>query len=147
MRTMWRLMVLPSGLVSVIGTVITVAMIATSASAGQVKKAVHAGMSHLDITLTKPTAAKAGDNDFEVVVKDSSGKPVTNAEVSVLFVMPAMPAMKMPEMRNTVKLNAAGNGRYTGKGQVMMAGKWNVTVSVKQRGKEIGRKTLTLTAT
>jgi hypothetical protein len=28
----------------------------------------------------------------------------------------------------------------------MMAGKWNVTVKVKRGSKEIGRKTLTLTA-
>jgi hypothetical protein len=28
----------------------------------------------------------------------------------------------------------------------MMAGKWNVTVSVKQGGREIGQKKLTLTA-
>lgn len=136
-----------TGLVTAIGLVLTVVMIATTASAGQATKAVQTGKRHLDITLTKPTAAKAGDNDFEVVVKDSSGKPVTNADVSVLFVMPAMPAMKMPEMRHEVKLTAAGNGKYTGKGQVMMAGKWNVTVSVKQRGKEIGQKTLTVTAT
>ena len=77
---------------------------------------------------------------------DLAGKPVTDADVSLLFVMPAMPAMKMPEMRNEVKLTSAGGGAYTGTGPVTMAGTWTVTVSVKQGGKEIGQKKLTLTA-
>jgi nitrogen fixation protein FixH len=80
------------------------------------------------------------------MVKGADGKPVTGADVSVLFVMPAMPAMKMAEMRNEVKLKPAGAGTYAGSGNVMMAGKWNVTVSVKRGGKELGQKKLTLTA-
>jgi len=43
-------------------------------------------------------------------------------------------------------LKPAAAGTYAGTGQVMVAGKWNVTVSVKQGGKEIGQKKLTLTA-
>ena len=52
----------------------------------------------------------------------------------------------MAEMRNEVKLKPSGAGMYMGSGNVMMAGTWNVTVSVKQGGKEVGRKTLALTA-
>jgi hypothetical protein len=44
-----------------------------------------------------------------------------------------------------VKLKSAG-GKYTGSGNVMMAGKWNVTISVKQNGKEIGQKKVAVTA-
>ena len=98
----------------------------------------------LDIMLMQPMQPKAGDNQFEVMVKGADGKPVADADVSVLFVMPATPAMG--EMRNEVKLKSAGGGKYTGAGQVMMAGKWNVTVSVKQKGKEVGQKTVALTA-
>ena len=100
----------------------------------------------LDIMLMQPMQPKAGTNRFEVMVKGADGKPVNDAEVSVLFVMPAMPAMKMAEMRNEVKLKPSGPGMYTGPGSVMMAGTWNVTVSVKQGGKEVGQKKLTLTA-
>jgi nitrogen fixation protein FixH len=100
----------------------------------------------LDIMLMKPTAVKAGNDQFEVMVNGADGKPVADADVSVLFVMPAMPAMKMAEMRNEVKLKPAGPGTYAGSGNVMMAGKWNFTVSVKQGGKELGQKKLTLTA-
>ena len=100
-----------------------------------------------DIVLMQPKAVKTGNNQFEVMVKSADGKPVTGADVSVLFVMPAMPAMKMAEMRNEVKLTPSGDaGMYTGPGNVLMAGNWNVTVSVKQAGKEIGQKKLTLTA-
>ena len=94
----------------------------------------------------QPAPLKTGDNRFEVAVESADGKPITDADVSVLFVMPAMPAMKMPEMRNEVKLKSAGDGRYTGTGRLMMAGQWNVTVSVKQKGKEIGQKKINVRA-
>jgi hypothetical protein len=121
-------------------------MAVSSAAAQPQPKSTGAKAAGLDIMLMKPTAAKAGDNPFEVMVNGADGKPVTGADVSVLFVMPAMPAMKMAEMRNEVKLKSAGAGRYAGPGNVMMAGTWNVTISVKQGGKELGQKKLTLTA-
>ena len=60
--------------------------------------------------------------------------------------MPAMPTMNMPAMRNETKLPHVGGGVYRGSGQVMMAGKWDVTVSVKRAGKEIGSKKFPVTA-
>lgn len=101
----------------------------------------------LDITLTsKPNPPKTGDNALEVTVKDASGKPVTDAEVAVTFYMPPMPAMKMPEMKNTVTLKHQKAGTYSGTGQVMMTGKWDATVVVKRGGKEIGSKKFPVTA-
>ena len=101
----------------------------------------------LDITLaSKPSPPKTGDNSFEVTVKGPDGKPITDAEVSVQFYMAAMPAMKMPEMKNTVTLKHQKAGVYTGMGQVMMAGKWDATVTVKRMGKEIGSKKFPVTA-
>jgi len=101
----------------------------------------------LDIAFTSsPKPTKIGDNTFEVIVKDAAGTPVTDADVSVLLFMPAMPAMKMPEMRNDVKLKHAGAGKYSGRGPVMMAGTYTVTVSVKENGAEVGQKKLNLTA-
>jgi hypothetical protein len=98
----------------------------------------------LDIMLMQPKDVKMGDNQFEVMVKGADGKPLADADVSVLFVMPTTPAMG--EMRNDVTLKAAGAGKYSGTGQVMMAGKWNVTVSVKEKGKEVGQKKVVLMA-
>lgn len=99
----------------------------------------------VDIMLTsKPSPPKTGDNTFEVMVKDAAGKPITDAEVTAMFYMGAMGAM--PEMKNTVTLKHQKEGRYVGTGQVMMAGKWDVTVMVKRAGKEIGSKKFPVTA-
>ena len=101
----------------------------------------------LDIMLmSKPTPPKMGDNTFEVMVKGPDGKPITDADVTVLFYMAAMPAMKMPEMKNTVTLKHQKEGTYVGTGQVMMAGKWDATVTVKRAGKELGSKKFPINA-
>src|SRR5213593_4530059 len=94
---------------------------------------------------TDPDPAKTGENSFEVMVMQN-GKPVDDATVSAEFYMPAMPAMKMPEMRMKSDLAPAGNGMYRGKGQVMMAGNWDVTVMAMRAGQELGTKKLTVTA-
>jgi nitrogen fixation protein FixH len=93
-----------------------------------------------------PSPARIGENTFEVTVKGPDGKPVTDADVSVLFRMPAMPAMRMPEMQNTVALKSQANGIYRGTGQVMMGGQWELTVIVTRNGKEIGSEKLKMTA-
>jgi Cu(I)/Ag(I) efflux system membrane fusion protein/cobalt-zinc-cadmium efflux system membrane fusion protein len=89
---------------------------------------------------------KTGENVFEVTVKDPMGQPVTDADVSVQLFMPAMPTMNMPAMRNETKLAHVGGGLYRGPGQVMMAGRWDVTVTVAKDGKPLGRKQLALAA-
>jgi YtkA-like protein len=54
----------------------------------------------VDIMLTsKPSPPKTGENTFEVMVKDAAGKPITDAEVTAMFVMAA--TKTMPEMRTT----------------------------------------------
>lgn len=96
---------------------------------------------------TTPSPARgAAANQFEVTVTDREGKPVEGASVSLQLYMPAMPAMRMPEMRQDVALTSAGNGRYGGSGQVAMAGAWTATVIVRQNGRETGRQTITVNA-
>ena len=100
----------------------------------------------VEITFTtEPDPPKMGDNTLEAMVM-SGGQPVTDAEVSVEFFMAAMPSMNMPEMRNKVDLKHEGGGRYRGMGNVMMAGAWDATVSVKRGGQEIGSRKLSVTA-
>ena len=103
------------------------------------------------ITLTtKPTPAAAGDTTFTVVATDAEGKPITGADVSVGFVM--APMGSMAAMKNTVTLKpatdpkVAAQGTYTGQGRIMMAGKWNVTVSVNVGNTLVAEKKLTITA-
>jgi RND family efflux transporter MFP subunit len=101
----------------------------------------------LDITFRAvPDPPKTGDNQFEVVVKDAKGTPIADANVSVQFFMPAMPTMGMPAMRNEVKLPPAGNGVYRGSGQVLMAGRWEATVTVARGGQRLGSKQLPVVA-
>jgi len=99
----------------------------------------------LDITLANESQIKAGDNAFEVMVMQGS-QPVTDADVSVEFLMPAMPEMKMAEMKNSVALKHEADGRYTGNGNVMMAGTWDTTVMVMRGGQELGSRKLAVTA-
>ncbi len=78
----------------------------------------------------------AADNMFHVTVTDASGKSVSDAEVTVTLVMPAMPSMSMPEMRNSFKLPYV-QGMYMGKGNIGMAGSWNVSVEATRNGQVI----------
>jgi len=101
----------------------------------------------LDIEFSsRPNPPRTGENTFEVVIKDAQGKAITDAAVVLSVHMGAMPSMNMPEMRSSVALEHAGDGRYRGTGNVAMAGLWDVTVSVSKGGKEIGRRKLKVTA-
>jgi Cu(I)/Ag(I) efflux system membrane fusion protein len=95
---------------------------------------------------TEADSPKTGENVFEVSAKDEKGQPIADADVSVVLFMPAMPAMNMPAMRNETKLTPAGKGLYRGRGQVMMAGGWEVTVTVTRNGQRVGSRRFTLVA-
>ena len=126
--------------------ILALVVVMTSAASAAQTKAPAKSAGRVDIALTRSAMVKSGENQFEAVVKDADGRPIGDADVSVLFVMPPMPEMKMPEMRNEMKLKPAGDGKYTGAGNVPMAGRWNVTVSVKKDGKVLGQKKLAVTA-
>ena len=87
----------------------------------------------------------AGDNTFEVTVT-KDGAPVTDATVTAVFSMPAMPAMNMPEMRSSLALVPQGEGRYRGTGQLSMAGTWNILVKVSRGPEELGSHRLSIVA-
>ncbi|MPY89543.1 MAG: efflux RND transporter periplasmic adaptor subunit [Luteitalea sp.] len=105
------------------------------------------GRARLDITFrSQPDPPRAGQNKFEVVVRDPEGKPITDAQVNVIFYMAPMPSMNMPAMKTEATLTQAGGGVYRGTGEVTMAGRWDVTVTVMQNGKRLGSKALTVVA-
>jgi Cu(I)/Ag(I) efflux system membrane fusion protein len=85
----------------------------------------------------EPNPAKgAADNMFHVSLVDANGKAIPDAQVTVTLVMPAMPSMSMPEMRNSFQLPFV-QGMYMGKGNVGMAGSWNVSVEAKRGGQVV----------
>ncbi|MGH9508396.1 MAG: FixH family protein [Terriglobales bacterium] len=84
---------------------------------------------------TEPQPPKgAQENTFYVGVTDPSGQPVSDAKVTVEFLMPAMPEMKMPAMRSSAELSWKGR-EYVGKGNIATAGPWKVTVKVTRNKK------------
>ncbi len=86
---------------------------------------------------SNPDPAKGGaENDFHVSVVGPNGEPVSDAEVSVELLMPAMPAMGMGEMRQSARLPWSGS-EYAGKTNIPMAGSWNVTVKASRGGKKM----------
>jgi RND family efflux transporter MFP subunit len=95
---------------------------------------------------SQPDPPRTGENQFEVRVTDTAGQPIDDAEVTVTFFMPAMPSMNMPGMRNVVTLAPAGNGAYRGAGQVLTAGRWDVTMTVTRAGQRLGARQLAVIA-
>jgi membrane fusion protein, copper/silver efflux system len=101
----------------------------------------------VDITFrTQPDPPRTGENRFEVAVRDAAGQPISEADVSVTFFMPAMPTMNMPAMRNAANLPPAGGGIYRGSGQIIMAGRWDVTVAVNRGGQRLGSRQFAVVA-
>ena len=99
----------------------------------------------IDIRLSSPAEARLGENTFEVTVMEGT-KPVVDADVSLELFMAAMPSMNMPAMRNAASLQHVGGGVYRGTGQVMTAGRWDVTVTVMRGGLRLGSRQLSMVA-
>lgn len=95
---------------------------------------------------TDPAPPRKGENNLEITLKDSAGKPIDDAEVSLAFYMPAMPAMNMSEMRSTAQLKSAGNGTYKGNVTIGMAGDWDVTITATRQGQALATKKIKLAA-
>jgi Cu(I)/Ag(I) efflux system membrane fusion protein/cobalt-zinc-cadmium efflux system membrane fusion protein len=94
-----------------------------------------------------PTPPHKGSNVFRVKLTDANGAPISGAEISVTFSMPAMPAMGMAAMRIPVTLSDKGNGLYEGSGQLESGGTWQVTILAKKNGQLIATKQLSVNAT
>jgi RND family efflux transporter MFP subunit len=94
----------------------------------------------------QPDPPRTGENMLEVNVKDAAGRPIADADVMVTFFMAAMPTMNMPAMRNQAKLASAGGGVYRGPGQIVMGGRWDVTVDVTRGGERVGSRQFAVVA-
>jgi RND family efflux transporter MFP subunit len=101
-----------------------------------------------DVELSSdPNPPHKGSNVFRVKLTGASGAPISGAEVSVTFYMPAMPAMGMTAMRTPVALSDKGNGLYQGSGELGSGGTWQVTILAKKNGQIIASKQLSVNAT
>jgi RND family efflux transporter MFP subunit len=97
------------------------------------------GSTDYTITLqSEPAAPKGGsEGTFHVKVTGPDGKPVSDAQVQMQLLMPAMPSMGMGEMRSAIDFMWNGS-EYVGKGPIAMAGPWNVTVEARRNGQLLG---------
>lgn len=96
---------------------------------------------------TTPSPPRRGVNTVEVRLEDAAGKPVSDAEVSVVFFMAAMPEMGMPAMRVERSLQAAGAGRYRGALELPSGGRWTATVVARRAGQILASRQFILQAT
>jgi RND family efflux transporter MFP subunit len=94
---------------------------------------------------TQPSPPHRGNNTFRVKLT-SNGAPVTGAEVTITFFMPAMPAMGMASMRMVSKLAEKGGGNYEGQGKLESGGSWQVTIAAQKNGQNIATKALSVNA-
>jgi hypothetical protein len=83
---------------------------------------------------------------FQATVTTREGQPITGGRVMLALYMPPMPSMNMPAMRSEAALGDAGNGVYRGSLDVMMAGRWEATVTVMRGTERLGSKQMTLMA-
>jgi len=107
---------------------------------------MNAPQANVEVT-TEPTPPRRGSNIIRVRLVDSSGAPISGAEFSVTFYMPAMPAMGMAAMRTTVPLSDKGNGLYEGAAQLESGGTWQVTIIAKKNGQTVASKQMSVNAT
>jgi membrane fusion protein, copper/silver efflux system len=93
----------------------------------------------IKLTFRSAPETPRGNSDatLHVTVLDASGKPVTDAQVKVTLIMPAMPAMGMGEMRATTDLTWK-DPDYVGTIRVPTAGSWNVEVNASRNGQLLG---------
>ncbi|MFA4915783.1 MAG: FixH family protein [Syntrophales bacterium] len=90
-----------------------------------------AGEYNVAITLDKNPPV-AGENQMAVVVKDSSGRSVTDAKVKVDYSMPAMPGMPAANYSADVPLQGT---EYKTTINLSMAGAWNIAVNIFRNDK------------
>jgi Cu(I)/Ag(I) efflux system membrane fusion protein/cobalt-zinc-cadmium efflux system membrane fusion protein len=108
--------------------------------------AMNAPPASVELT-TEPSPPRKGGNVIRAKLSEASGAPISGAEVSVTFFMPAMPAMGMAAMRTPVTLSDKGNGLYEASAQLDSGGTWQVTVIAKKNGQTVASKQLSVNAT
>jgi hypothetical protein len=96
---------------------------------------------------TEPSPPRKGGNTFRAKLADSAAKPITGAQVTVTFYMPAMPAMGMAAMKTTATLAEKSNGLYEGTGELGSGGTWQVTITAQKNGQTLASKQMNVSAT
>ena len=75
-----------------------------------------------------PSVTKS--SDFEVILTDTAGKPVSDATISLDL---TMPGMYMPP--NQLNMQSSGEGKYHATGRFTMRGPWRIEAIISTGGK------------
>lgn len=95
---------------------------------------------------TVPNPPHKGTNTTRIHLVDEHGQPVSDAEASVVFYMPAMPEMGMAAMHAEAKLAPKGNGAYEGPLTLDSGGTWKATITIRRSGAVIATKQFSVNA-
>jgi Cu(I)/Ag(I) efflux system membrane fusion protein/cobalt-zinc-cadmium efflux system membrane fusion protein len=100
----------------------------------------------VDFTTNPNPPHKGAGNQLTVKVTHADGTPLTGAEVSVTFCMPAMPEMGMGAINTPAHLSESSGGVYRGSIALVCGGRFQVAVRVKQKEKLVATRQLTVQA-
>ena len=89
---------------------------------------------------TRPSPPAKGSNQLTVRLTGPGGQGVAGAQVTVMFFLPAMPAMGMAAQHAQANLEDQGGGAYAGTIQLPSGGAWQVTVTAQRDGKVIASR-------
>jgi membrane fusion protein, copper/silver efflux system len=87
-----------------------------------------------------PSPPARGKNKLRLTLKDSTGKPIGGAQVSVTFYMAAMPSMGMTAMRVQTTAADQGNGVYSAEIELQSGGTWQVSITATKDGQTLATK-------
>jgi len=83
---------------------------------------------------------KVGNNNVVIELLDGKGKSISNADVSVYYFMPSMPAMNY-------EVQASPEGtRYAAVIKPVMPGPWDADITVKRQGEDVQKATISFDA-
>ncbi len=108
--------------------------------------AATAGSKASVVLVTEPDPPRKGSNLIRIKLIDADGAPVSGAQVTVTFLMPAMPAMGMAAMRVPVTLGEQGDGVYQGHVQLASGGTWQVAILASKNQRTIASRQLSVSA-
>jgi len=87
---------------------------------------------------------KGPGNQLSVKITHADGTPVTGADVSVAFCMPAMPEMGMGAINTPAHLRESSTGVYKGSVTLECGGRFQVMLRVKQKQKLVATRQLSV---
>src|SRR5260370_6823813 len=97
------------------------------------QKSAAAKAGDLDVQVAiEPDPPTTGENRLHILIRDASGKPVDDAQLTFEYDRPAMGAM--PEMKGGGEVKAEGGGRYTIAYPLSMQADWSLTLGIDAPG-------------